>query len=238
MPDAKELDSAQGVQSLELGLQLFGVLAGMRHACGVSDLARAAGMHRAKAYRYLVSLRRAGWVEQNAEGLYAVGPAMRELALTWWSDQGLVRQAVDAAQQLSASLGATCFVSLWRPDGATVLRAFRPEQLVAIAINEGAVLPPATSATGRLFAVLRHEAEGVVPAEALRAIRESGLSVVRGEYVSGINAVAAPVQDARGRIVLALTLVAPAPALDVGLGATPAQALRSACARLAALRAG
>lgn len=236
MPETKDLDAAQGVQSLEVGLQIFGLLAGMHRACGVSDLARAAGMHRAKAYRYLVSLRRAGWVDQDTSGLYRVGPAVRELALTWWSDQGVLRQAMDAAQQLCSAHGATCFVSLWRPGGATAARVCQPDRLVAIAISEGVVLPPDTSATGRLFAVLRGEAAGVVSAADQQAIRATGLSVVQGAHVAGVNAIAAPVLDAQGQIALALTLVAPAPMLDTAPEAAPTQALRAACERLTALR--
>ena len=65
-----------GIQSVELGLALFDVLARQPRACGLSELARLAGMHRAKAYRYLVSLGRAGWVQQDAaSGGYEIGRA-------------------------------------------------------------------------------------------------------------------------------------------------------------------
>ena len=69
------LKSQQGVQSVEVGLRLFKVLAAASAPLMLKDLAAAARMPPAKAHRYLVSLSRAGLVEQNsATGLYDLGP--------------------------------------------------------------------------------------------------------------------------------------------------------------------
>ncbi|CAM5221737.1 DNA-binding IclR family transcriptional regulator OS=Castellaniella defragrans OX=75697 GN=HNR28_000100 PE=4 SV=1 [Castellaniella defragrans] len=233
MDQIAKLEAAQGVQSVEIGLALFGRLARRSEPCSLSDLAREAGMHRAKAYRYLVSLQRSGWVAQDpATALYELGPAMRDLALRWLTHQDTLNLAIDEARRLSQAQGETCFVAVWGLGGATAVRVFQPARVVAISIAEGAVLDAASSATGRVFAVWRAEAEGVLPAAVQAEIRQHGFAAVEGEHVSGINAVSAPVFDEQGRPVLAVTLVGPASSLDASPRGKPARALLAACRRV------
>lgn len=233
MDQMSKLEAAQGVQSVEIGLSLFACLARRDEPCSLSDLAREAGMHRAKAYRYLVSLQRSGWVLQDLlTSQYELGPAMRELALRWLTRQNALNLAIDEARQLSQSQGETCFVAVWGQEGATAVRVFQPARVVAISIAEGAVLDAASSATGRVLAVWRGEAAGVLPARVQADIRQHGFAAVEGEHVSGINAVSAPVFDEQGRPVLAITLVGPASSLDTRQNGKPAQALLAVCRRI------
>lgn len=225
--------SVQGVQSLETGLRLFDVFMRSEHPCGLSELARRTGMHRAKAYRYLVSLQRAGWVAQEGAGRgYVPGPAVRQLALRWWQRQDVLPAAGAAAQRLCDTLGLTCFVAVWGTSGATAVRVCQPARAVAISVASGAVLGPGTSATGRLFAVWRGEAAGVLPAARAACIRQQGYATVQGDHVAGVDAVAAPVLDAQGQMSLALTLVGPASSVDTQADGPHVKALLTACAEL------
>ena len=223
----------QGVQSLETGLHLFEVFMRSEHPSGLSELARRVGMHRAKAYRYLISLQRAGWVDQDRDGRgYVPGPAARELALSWLGRQDVLAAATDAARNLCLAHGLTCFVALWGSAGATTVRVFHPQRAVAISVAEGVALPPDTSATGRLFAVWRDEWQGALSPQLEAAIRSQGFSVVQGGHVSGVDGVAAPVLDAQRQIALALTLVGPAQSVDTRADGPHVQALLAACAAL------
>lgn len=233
MSQTGKLESAQGVQSVEIGLSLFGYLSRRGEPCSLSDLAREAGMHRAKAYRYLVSLQRAGWVMQDpVTALYELGPVMRDQALRWLTHQSTLNLAIDEAHRLSQAQGETCFVAVWGVGGATAIRVFQPSRVVAISIAEGAVLDAASSATGRVFAVWRGESSSALSARVQAEVRANGFAAVEGEHVPGINAVSAPVFDEQGRLVLALTLVGPASSLDTGANGKPARALLAACQRI------
>lgn len=224
---------AQGVQSLETGLRLFEVFMRSEHPSGLSELARRAGMHRAKAYRYLISLQRAGWVAQDGDGRgYVPGPAARELALSWLGRQDLLAAATDAARNLCLAHGLTCFVALWGSAGATTVRVFQPQRTVAISVAEGVALPPDTSATGRLFAVWRNEWQGLLSPQLQTTIRNQGFSAVHGGHVPGVDGMAAPVLDARKQIALTLTLVGPAQSVDTRPQGPHVQALLAACAAL------
>lgn len=239
MENVAKLDSAQGVQSVETGLSVFECLARQDGPCGLSDLARQIGMHRAKAYRYLISLQRLGWVSQNAaSGLYELGPAVRDLSLRWLSRQDSLNLAINEARGLCEALGETSFVSIWGPGGATSVRVFQPSRIVAISIAEGAVLDATSSATGRVFSAWRDSNLDHTEAQAWECTRKNGFTAVEGDHVRGINAVSAPVFDAQGRLALALTLVGPASSLQTAADGPHARALLAACSRLSMSQAG
>ncbi len=226
-------EGSKGVQSVEVGLELFRVLATAGGPIGLSDLARLAGMHRAKAHRYLASLARAGWVAQDPEsGQYGLGPAIRELALSWLSRQDPLQWAMAEARDLAHALGETCFVAVWGNGGATAIRVYQPPRSVSISVSEGASFDPRSSATGRVFAAWREPASPALPAALRARIRGEGMACVEGDHVAGINALSAPVLDAQDRIVLALTLVGPASSLEARTDTAQAQALRAAAGRV------
>ena len=224
-----------GIQSLEVGLALFDLLAEQPQGCGLSDLARQAGMHRAKAYRYLVSLVRAGWVQQNAQsGLYELGPAMRRLALAWMSHQDWLELAAAEARALAQSLGNTCLVAVQAEAGVTAIRVCQPGQGVSVGVAQGALFDLHTSATGRVFATWSDPPPKAIPAALRASIREQGVAVVDGEHAPGINAIAAPVFDVHGHLLLALTVVGPQASLQADAQGEAALALQGACRRISA----
>lgn len=222
-----------GIQSLELGLALFDVLAQQAQPCGLSELARQVDMHRAKAYRYLVSLVRAGWVQQDAQsGLYEIGPAMRRLALSWLARQDWIQLASAEARGLAQSHGNTCLVAVQGQAGVTAIRVCQPGQGVSVGVAEGALFDLRSSATGRVFAAWAEPPSTALPALLREQIRWRGIAVVEGEHAPGINALGAPVFDAHGQLVLALTFVGPASSLHADPDGEDARALRAACARV------
>ena len=224
-----------GIQSLELGLALFDVLARQPQACGLSELARLAGLHRAKAYRYLVSLARAGWVQQDAaSGAYEVGPAVRNLALAWLARQDWSALASAEARSLAQALGNTCLVAVQGEAGVTAIRVCQPGQGVSVGVVEGALFDLRSSATGQVFAAWADPPVRALPALLSEQVRWRGMAVVEGEYAPGINALGAPVFDAQGHLLLALTLVGPSVSLQADADGEAARALRAACQRISA----
>nr|WP_146913496.1 helix-turn-helix domain-containing protein [Comamonas flocculans]QEA13911.1 helix-turn-helix domain-containing protein [Comamonas flocculans] len=222
-----------GIQSLELGLELFELLMAQGHALGVSELARLAGMHRAKVYRYLVSLVRAGWVHQDADsGLYQAGPALRHLALAWLARQDWLELASSEARGLAQTQGNTCLVAVQTEAGVCALRVYQPGQGVSVGVAPGALFDLRTSATGRVFAAWAEPAGDALTTAQRARIRGQGVAVVEGEHAPGINALGAPVFDAHGHLLLALTLVGHGAALRADATGTAALALRAACARV------
>jgi len=227
--------SIAGIQSVEIGLDLFRRLAMGETPCGLSDLARRAGMHRAKAYRYLVSLARAGWIQQDARtGQYDIGPAVRDLALSWLSRRDPLQLAAEEARSLAQSLGETCFVALSGQGGVTAVRVCASGRGVSVGVAEGALFDRESSATGRVFAAWQQAPASPLPAAVRDEIRSCGLAMVQGEHVAGINAISVPVFDTHGDVLLALTVVGYAASLPADPLGPAADALRAAGRRVSA----
>ena len=60
-----ELEGKHGVQSLEIGMGILRAMANGQRSMMLKDIAAAADMPASKAHRYLVSLIRAGLVDQD-----------------------------------------------------------------------------------------------------------------------------------------------------------------------------
>ncbi len=240
-----------GVQSVEIGLALFKHLAQAGKPMALSDLARAAGMHRSKAHRYLASLMQAGFVKQDDAGQYDVGPFVMDLSIAYFARQNPIQLVSLSATRLAVECNETCLIAVWGSSGATVIRLFKPQRAVAVSIAEGTVFNLTMSATGRVFAaylprrdtsvligreLAQHRTAGNSKApqtmreldDVLDEVRVHGLSRVRGHNAPGIDALATPVFDGHGNIVLALTVVGPELSFDVSYDGLPAQLLKSA----------
>ena len=77
-----DLDSKHGVQSLEIGMGILRAMMDGQRSMMLKDIAAAADMPASKAHRYLVSLIRAGLVEQDPmSSRYDLGPLALNLGL-------------------------------------------------------------------------------------------------------------------------------------------------------------
>ena len=80
--DAAGASRQAGVQSVEIAAPILQALGAEGRPLALKNVAKVAGMSRAKVHRYLVSLKRAGLVSQEARsGDYRIGPAAVTLGL-------------------------------------------------------------------------------------------------------------------------------------------------------------
>ena len=142
------LDTAGGIQSLDLALQVLMTLARMPGPAGVSDLAKACDMPVSKAHRYLASFLHAGLVQQaGRSGKYDLGPQAIRLGLAALDRHDFVNETADGLAQLVQDTGMTAMISVWGNHGATVVRWERATALVIASMGLGTTLPLLTSAT-------------------------------------------------------------------------------------------
>jgi DNA-binding IclR family transcriptional regulator len=227
----------RGIQSIEVGGQLLIALAHHGRPLALKDLARAADMPAAKAHPYLVSFIKLGLVEQeSASGRYGLGPLALQLGLISLQQYEPVRLATPRIEELALVLGHTVAISVWGSRGPTIVRVAEAPSPVHISMRHGTVMSLSGTASGRLFAAHLPAAlvqgalsdETMPMAALLDEVRRQGLASSRDGVVPGVSALAAPVFDDSGRIVLSLTAIGPSGSFDLRLNGTTAPVLKQA----------
>jgi DNA-binding IclR family transcriptional regulator len=231
----------RGIQSIEVGGQLLLALAHHGRPLPLKDLAREAGMSPAKAHPYLVSFQKIGLVEQETGGgRYGLGPLALQMGLIGLQQYDPVRLATPLIEELALQTGLTVAIAVWGNRGPTVVRIAEAPNPVHVSMRLGTVMSLRDTASGRLFAALLppHQVDAVMGGEAgalradeafqqgLVAIRQHGLAQVDGAAVPGVSALAVPVFDGHGHLVLSLTAIGPSATFDSSVQGAVAGALR------------
>jgi DNA-binding IclR family transcriptional regulator len=228
-----------GVQSVEIAGRLLKTLAQLGGPQTLKDFSAAAGLSPAKAHRYLVSLIREGLIEQSAiDGRYDFGGAAREIGRAAINRLDIMRIGAPLLVNLRNVLQQTVFLGVWGNEGPTVLYWLDVPRPVSVIIRPGSILPLLTSALGLVCAaylppdltkrriakeIAEHKRSGLdfaVKSEAeaarkLADVRARGFSLVRGDLIRGIDAMAVPVLDFKKDLVAVLAAVGPSKSIDV-----------------------
>jgi DNA-binding IclR family transcriptional regulator len=233
----------RGIQSIEVGGQLLLALAHEGRPMALKALAQAAGMTPPKAHPYLVSFGKLGLIAQDeASGHYGLGPLAMQLGLISLQQSDPVRLATAQLPALAQLIGQTVGIAVWGSRGATIVRTEEGPLPVHVAMRHGTVMSLRGTASGKLFAawlpkaqILASDPDAVIDAgfeRELAAIRAAGLAQAADAAVPGVSALAAPVFDAAGHMVLSLTAIGPGASFDTRIEGTPAQALGACAAEL------
>jgi DNA-binding IclR family transcriptional regulator len=228
-----------GVQSVEIAGRLLKTLAQLGGPQTLKDFSAAAGLSPAKAHRYLVSLIRESLIEQSAiDGRYDFGGAAREIGRAAINRLDIMRIGAPLLVDLRNVLQQTVFLGVWGNEGPTVLYWLDVPRPVSVIIRPGSILPLLTSALGLVCAaylppdltkrriakeIAEHKRSGLdfamkSEAEAARKladVRARGFSLVRGDLIRGIDAMAVPVLDFKKDLVAVLAAVGPSKSIDV-----------------------
>ncbi len=245
-----ERPAQRGIQSIEVGGALLRALAHHGRPMALKDLAREAGMAAAKAHPYLVSFGKLGLIAQDeASGRYGLGPLAMQFGLISLQQFDPVRLATPVIASLATALQLTVAIAVWGNRGATVVRIEEAPTAVHVNMRHGTVLSLRGTASGLLFAAFLPPeqvldalaAESGRPrarridadlARQLENVRTRGSSRVVDALLPGVSAMAAPVFDERGAIVLSLTAIGPSAVFDARDDGAVATALRGAAAEL------
>lgn len=224
-----------GVQSVAIAATILKALAAEGGRLPLRGLVAATGMPRGKVHRYLTTLRTAGFIVQDPEsGQYRIGPAAVTVGLVGLRAMGPVRQLHEALPRLRDRINETVTAAIWGDGGPTIIAIEESDHVVTMNVRVGSVLPLLTTAIGRLFlgylpgammqrfvaAERRVQAStAALPTEEeiaarLAEIRAARLSRASSPLLPGIDAVAAPVFDYRGKLVAAICVVGQQDALD------------------------
>ena len=220
-------------QSLERGLAILSSFSSGRQLIGVSELARELALTRSTTHRYVATLARLGYLQQD-EGTrkYSLGPRVLDLGFTAINSMELRHVAAPHLQRLCDETGHT--VNMGILDDVDVVyvercRASRSRQNeIDLDLHVGSRLPAYCTSLGKvLLAFLpddeRDEIVGriefarrgpnTLTSKAtlladLERVRATGIAVNNEELAYGLRSVAVPVLSGDGEAVAAVNLAA------------------------------
>lgn len=241
-----------GVQSVEVAGHLLKTMASFDGPQTLTALSQAAGLSSAKVHRYLVSLIREGFVEQSAvDGRYDFGGAARMIGRAAMNRLDIVRIGTPLLSSLRDELQETVFMGVWTPQGPMVIEWFDIVRPVSVILRPGSILPLYTSALGLICAaylpsdIIERALAAETPQPLLRSrklskserakvveqIRAKGFSLVQGDLINGLDAIAVPVLNHREELVAILAAVGSSGSFDISSDGRIVRALKAAATR-------
>jgi IclR family transcriptional regulator, pca regulon regulatory protein len=218
-------------QSLERGLGILAAFTPTQPSLGVSELAREVGLSRSTTHRYMSTLTRLGYLQQDpASRRYRLGPRVLDLGFSAINSMELRIISSPYLQRLSDETGFTVNMAIL--DGADILyvercRSSRAGQReIDLNLHVGSRLPAYCTSMGKvLLAYLPPERRAALLdglslgrrgpntltnrkalETELAAIRERGLALNNEELAYGLRSIAAPVRGSGGDVVAAINL--------------------------------
>ncbi len=215
---------------VERAFRLLDILSSSEEGLILSDLARMLNMSKGSVHGLLKTLESSGAIEQVEDRHYVLGPRIYDIAQAYIQRAGLRHFAVPVMRRLATKSGETVFLGRIEPKGVRIIECIVDEGESAslrITAPRGTRVHMLAAATGPLVLAswstdqredylnthpLPHFTEHSIldPQQFLSRVEEAihkGVSIDHEEYLAGVNAVAAPIYGASGRLVALLWMV-------------------------------
>lgn len=215
------------VQSLERGLAVIRAFDAEKPELTLSDVARATGLTRAAARRFLHTLVELGYVRNDGR-LFELRPRVLELGYSYLSSLSLPEVALPHMERLVEQVRESCSLSVLDVDEVVYVARVPTKRIMTVAISVGTRFPAYATSMGRVL--LAHADAGwvddylstvkmqsltrrtVTDPDRLRGvlsrIRSQGFCLVDQELEEGLRSIAVPVRDGSGAVVAAMNVSA------------------------------
>ncbi len=215
------------VQSLDRGLAVIRAFGPDRERLSLSEVARATGLTRAAARRFLLTLVKLGYVRSDGRE-FSLRPRVLELGYAYLSGLAMPEIAAPHLEELVAKLRESSSISVL--DGHHIVYVARvpTKRIMTVAISVGTRFPAFATSMGRvLLAAMSDEeldrylseatfesltARTVTDPGQLREIvhevAKLGYSIVDQELEEGLRAIAAPIRGSGGGVIAAINVSA------------------------------
>ena len=214
------------VAGLENGLRAIEAFSAAAQTLSLSDVSRRAGLTRAAARRYLLTLTGAGYARFDGRR-FELTPRVLRLGYAYVSSVPLPRIAQPIVDEIGNQTNEAASLAVLDGLEALVVAASVSRRIVGIFTRVGTHLPAVSSASGRVLLasasddVLAHRLQRVSPIQRLtpktktslgeieteiKTIRERGYALNDEEIEIGLRVIAVPVRNSVGDFVAALSI--------------------------------
>ncbi|WP_346621188.1 IclR family transcriptional regulator C-terminal domain-containing protein [Blastococcus montanus] len=213
------------VQSLDRGLAVIRAFDAEHPRLQLSEVARATGLTRAAARRFLLTLVQLGYVRADGRE-FSLRPRVLELGYSYLSGLTLPEVAQPHLETLVGRVEESSSLSVLDGDDVVYVARVHTKRIMTVLITVGTRFPAYATSMGRVLLAGLPDAEldayleraelarltdrTVTDAAELRrtlvAVREQGYAMVDQELEEGLRSAAAPVCDRSGAVVAAVNL--------------------------------
>jgi IclR family pca regulon transcriptional regulator len=218
---------ADFVQSLERGLAVIRAFDADHPTMTLSEVARATGLTRAAARRFLHTL--VGLKYMRSDGrLFSLRPRILELGYAYLSSLSLPEVAMPHLEHLVEEVHESSSVSVLDGDEVVYVARVPTKRIMTVGINVGTRFPAHVTSMGRVLLAAHTDdwLQGYLASvrlqpftdrtitdrddllAELRRIREQGWTMVDQELEAGLRSLAAPIHGTSGEVVAAVNVSA------------------------------
>jgi IclR family KDG regulon transcriptional repressor len=218
------------IQVLDRAFHLLDHLAENRDGLSLTELAGRMDLHKSTAHRLIMVLESNRAVERDSDsGKWCLGSRLSQLGMSALSRRDLYSASMGALRDLVEDTGETAHLGVIRDGEVVSLCHVESTQSVRTPITVGARMPIHCTSLGkamlafwdpmevdaflrgRIFkARTRRTITGSLRLKQdLRAIRTRGYSIDDEEFEEGLRSIGAPVRDASGLVVAAVSIAGP-----------------------------
>ncbi|MGF7007218.1 IclR family transcriptional regulator domain-containing protein [Aminobacter sp. BE322] len=213
------------VTSLERGLAVMEILAANPRGLTLTETAEKAGLTRAGARRFLLTLTATGYAVQAGRN-FSLSPRLLAQARIWLHGVPLWTFAEPFMKETAAKLHESCSAAILSGEDMVYVARVPGPRIIAVDLQVGAHLPAFCTAMGRVLlsglsepdlgaflarAALERRTPKTVTdvaklSEIIASVRTNGYALVDEELEIGLRSIAVPLRDRSGAIVAAVNV--------------------------------
>ncbi len=220
----------QGTQAIQRAFFVLETLATRKEGMGVTELARALGLHKSTVHRLLHVMCEMGYVERASDGVrYRLGLKLVDLSSLRLNQLELKTEAVPYLHELVAQTGQTVHLAILMGDEAVYIDKVEKHQSLRMYSQIGRRVQLHCSSVGKVLLsglgdnelreVLSrleytiHTPNTIKDGEWLyheiRSARERGYALDHEEHEMGISCIGSPIFDYRSDVIAAISISGP-----------------------------
>lgn len=213
------------VGSLARGLQVMEILAANPAGLTLTEMADRAGLTRAGARRFLLTLVASGYASQQGRK-FVLSSRLISLSRTWISGQTLWAYAEPFMHDLSQRLNESCSAAVLADEDVVYVARVAGQRILSVALHVGTRLPAICTAMGRVLLsglqpaeldrflarakIEKRTAKTITDrtrlGEIIAEIRIKGYATMDEELEIGLRSIAVPIRDRTGIVVAAINV--------------------------------
>ena len=186
------MDSVSGVGVLDKAFVVLNAL--VARPLSLSESVEATGIPRATCHRLLSALEHHGAVRRNNEGLYCLGPTLAGLGRGAAVQFPFLERAREIATEIRDRTGESVQVFIAETDGRRCVISLESPNGLRWIVPEGSLFPLARGSAGKVLSAKTAPTSWVESVE---------------ERVKGVASVSAPILDADGHVIAAISISGP-----------------------------